>query len=85
MSRERRFFLDIKVRGAALAADEATLAGFVRRQLEQMKEARGPRGGRYLLFGPIEYCGTAQVEDDFIRDLWTFRAARMGRYVRPKP
>lgn len=44
---------------------------------------RGPRGGRYIPFGPTVFGGIGETADDFMRNTRTATGWRMARYVRP--
>lgn len=85
--RERRFVAQYKVTDELLADSAIPVEPFVRDQLmSTLSRAHlyGPRGGRYVPVGEIEYLGSAVVGEDFIRNEVTFAAKRMGRYVRPR-
>lgn len=86
MKRERRFAADLKVTPELLRDSVIPVEPVVRDQLTTMlsRDLIGPRGGRYIPFGDIEYLGSAVVGEDFIRGYVTYRARRMGRYVRPQ-
>ena len=85
MKRERWFVAGVKVTGELLEGSAIPVEPLIRRWAEKaLSELRGPRGGRYVPFGDIEYLGSTVTADDFIRGgVVTFRARRWGRYVRP--
>jgi hypothetical protein len=83
--RIKRFTAECQVSHLALADATFDLWGMVREDLEQhlSGDLRGPRGGRYVPVGDITHIEPGQTTDDFMHGTLSFRACRMGRYVRP--
>lgn len=83
--RVRRFFAAIHVADEVKAQQPEMAESLAREGVERaLSNLRGPRGGHYEPVGEIEFLGFAQMDDDFIRNLWSYGGRRYGRYVRPK-
>jgi hypothetical protein len=68
----------------ATLAPDAALEIAERRAIEYLaRDQRGPRGGRYVPEGIVEFLGWAKMDWDFLYDTVTFRAEQWYRYVRP--
>lgn len=75
-----KFRGEVKLSGSVVMPEDAVMRAVTDRLTGPLT---GPRGGRYVPFGPTVYGGVWESADDFMRNERTASGWRMARYVRP--